>query len=82
MSGGTEFKDAAPTYRKLTFQYEPPPYRFIEADIRRACKAAPDRTIGDRYRRAFVGKTRGPFQIGPQLRDLPFQPVERRLPHR
>ena len=45
MSGGTEFKDAVPTYRKLTFQHEPPPYRFIEADIRRACKAAPDRTI-------------------------------------
>ena len=48
MSGGTEFKDAVPTYRKLTFQHEPPPTRFIEADIRRACKAAPDRTIGDR----------------------------------
>jgi len=32
--------------------------------------------------RAFVGKTRGLFQIGTQLRDLPFQPVERRLPHR
>jgi len=29
-------------------------------------------------RRAFVRKTRGLFQIGPQSRDLPFQPVERR----
>ena len=47
MSGGTEFKDAVPTYRKLTFQHEPP-LPIIEADIRRACKAAPDRTIGDR----------------------------------
>jgi len=31
-------------------------------------------------RRAYVHKARGLFQIGPQLRDLPFQPVKRRLP--
>ena len=28
MSGGTEFKDAVPTYRKLTFQHEGPPYQI------------------------------------------------------
>ena len=44
----------------------------------------PRRRVGREFvedRRAFARKTDGPFQIDPQLRDLPFQPVERRLPH-
>jgi len=64
MSGGTEFKDAVPTYRKLTFQHEPPPYQIPEqhAELQQALAE-----------KGFLDSD----QIGPGTHDGEFGPITR-----
>jgi hypothetical protein len=50
------------------------PTRFIEADIRRACKAAPDRTIGDRV----LGRDNHSAATGEQVEPAKLKVAEKR----